>query len=74
MIRNSLVLLLAATALTAPLAAQEEGEKKAAHHEAAKAEVEAAWARAPLDETEVRHRDSVTIGGRAYPMSRRRAR
>ena len=67
MIRNSLALLLAATAMTAPLAAQEEGEKKAPHHEAAKAEAEAAWARAPLEETEVRHRDSVTINGRAYP-------
>ena len=68
MIRNTLALLFAATALTAPLAAQEEGEKKGGSHaEAAKAEAEAAWARAPIEEAEVRHRDSVTIGGRNYP-------
>lgn len=68
MIRNTLVLLLAATALTAPLAAQEDGDKKGGSHaEAAKAEAEAAWARAPIDESEVRHRDSVTINGRSYP-------
>ena len=68
MIRNTLVLLLAATALTAPLAAQEDGDKKGGSHaEAAKAEAEAAWARAPIDDSEVRHRDSVTINGRSYP-------
>ena len=72
--KNTSFLALAATALLSlPAAAQDAPDAKPAakpplsHVDMAKAEAEAAWARAPIAETEVRHRDRVTINGKAYP-------
>ena len=66
-------LSLAAITASSPVAAQEAAPdaklapKTVNHAELAKNEAEAAWARAPIVENEVRHRDSVTVNGKSYP-------
>ncbi len=67
-------LLLASALSLAPmsLAAQEKPaprDKSLSHADAMKQEAEAGWASAPVTETETKHRDSVTINGRAYPYT-----
>lgn len=69
MTKPFLLTLIAATALSSPVAAQDApGEKKSgrSHAEIVKEDAEAAWATAPVAEDEVKHRDSVTINGRRY--------
>ncbi len=75
-IRTHLAPILAAAILvptlaSSPLSAQDTPSrpKAASAADRAKEEVEAAWAHAPVDEQEVRHRDSVTIAGRRYPYT-----
>jgi carboxypeptidase C (cathepsin A) len=67
---KALPVALIACAMPVSLAAQEAPAGKpaapAGHAEKAKAEAETAWAKAPVEEQEVRHRDSVTIDGRRY--------
>ncbi|MDF2602879.1 peptidase S10 [Sphingomonas sp.] len=71
MTKHFLLALIATSALSAaPLAAQEKSDAKQpparSHAEAVKAEAEAGWAKAPVEETETRTRDSVTINGKRY--------
>ena len=70
MTKHFFLALAATSVLTSPLAAQDKPETKPApvrtHAEAMKAEAEAAWAKAPVEETETRHRDSVVIDGKRY--------
>ncbi len=66
MTRYLLAALLAGTATIAP--AQDKAPAKTqSHAETMKAEAEAAWATAPVEETETSKRASVTIGGKSYP-------
>ncbi|WP_085809084.1 S10 family peptidase [Sphingomonas sp. TZW2008] len=62
----ALVATAAPTALFAQDAAAPAKPPAKSHAETVKAEAEAGWATAPVEETEVRHRDSVTIGGKRY--------
>ena len=70
MTKHFFLALAATSVLTSPLAAQDKPEAKPApvrtHAEVMKAEAEAAWAKAPVEETETRHRDSVVIDGKRY--------
>ncbi len=72
MLKSFCLALLANSALALPAVAQDtaptdkSAPKTVNHAELAKNEVEAAWARAPIVENEVRHRDSVMINGKAY--------
>lgn len=74
MIVRLLALALAAAPTSAALAAQETpgrdkapaGSPTASNADKMKSEAEAAWANAPVAETETTHRDAVTINGRRY--------
>ena len=71
MTKHFLLALIATSALSAaPLAAQEKSDAKQpparSFAETVKAEAEAGWAKAPVEETETRTRDSVTINGKRY--------
>ena len=70
---KTLSLALFVTGLSMPAVAQDAvadakpAGKSVNHAELAKNEAEAAWARAPIAENEVRRRDSVLINGKTYP-------
>ncbi len=61
----ALAAVLAALPLTLP-AQDKPARDKGTNAERVKDEAEAAWANAPVAETETKHRDAVTIGGRRY--------
>ncbi|KQU52890.1 peptidase S10 [Sphingomonas sp. Leaf339] len=69
-----LISFLLSTVIAAPSFAQEaKPDAKPAggktHTEIAKQEAESAWATAPIEEQEVKHRDAVTVGGRRLPYT-----
>ncbi len=69
MVSKLLISFLLSTVMAAPSLAQEtKPDAKVpsgkTHSEIAKQDAEAAWATAPIDEQEVKHRDAVTVGGR----------
>ncbi|MBJ6122569.1 S10 family peptidase [Sphingomonas mollis] len=69
-----LIPFLLSSVIAAPSFAQEaKSDAKPAngktHSEIAKQDAEAAWALAPIEEQEVKHRDAVTVGGRRLPYT-----